>query len=104
MDTTTLLNKFAKIGARIKLADRPSRRTRPLVGALSLDIQSDRQGEFFEVVQPPGTDAEVAILDVQSADRHLLLMVRQAGEKSKFLCGHDERHWFVAAVPENPPG
>jgi hypothetical protein len=22
------------------------------------------------------------------------------GEKSKFLCGHDERHWVVAAVPE----
>ena len=20
-------------------------------------------------------------------------------EKNKFLCGHDERHWFVAAVP-----
>ncbi len=30
-------------------------------------------------------------------------MVRQAGEKSKFLCGHDERHWFVAAIPESAP-
>ena len=24
--------------------------------------------------------------------------------KSKFLCGHDERHWFVAAVPEAARG
>ena len=24
-------------------------------------------------------------------------------QKSKFLCGHDERHWFVAAVPESAP-
>ena len=34
-------------------------------------------------------------------------MVRQPAErnglpdtKDKFLCGHDERHWFVAGVPE----
>jgi hypothetical protein len=26
------------------------------------------------------------------------------GVKSKFLCGHDERHWFVAAVPEAARG
>jgi len=26
------------------------------------------------------------------------------GEKSKFLCGHDERHWFVAAIPETARG
>src|SRR5207244_4407074 len=25
-------------------------------------------------------------------------------EKSKFVCGHDERHWFVAAVPESARG
>jgi len=32
----------------------------------------------------------------------LLLFVRTAGEKGRldrFLCGHDEREWFVAAVP-----
>jgi hypothetical protein len=27
-------------------------------------------------------------------------MSREGREKHKFLCGHDERHWFVAAVPE----
>jgi hypothetical protein len=32
--------------------------------------------------------------------RHLLLMSDQNDGKHKFLCGHDERHWFVAAVPE----
>ncbi|MFO0960881.1 MAG: hypothetical protein U0800_26160 [Isosphaeraceae bacterium] len=36
------------------------------------------------------------MLDVQPADRHLLLMFREGEQKSKFLCGHDER-WFVAA-------
>ncbi len=103
MDTTDLLTKFARIGARLKVADRPSRRSRVPLGAISLDVQADRSGEFFEVGSPEGTSPEVAVLDVQPADRHLLLMVREGGEKHKFLCGHDERHWFVAAVPESAP-
>ncbi len=103
MNTTDLLNKFARIGARVKVADRPSRRFQARSAFLSLDIQADRDGEFFEVVRPEGNDPEVAILDVQPADRHLLLMVREGREKHKFLCGHDERHWFVAAVPESAP-
>src|SRR6202043_1855273 len=85
------------------VADRPSRRSRARSNVRSLDIQADRNGEFFEVVSPEGTDPEVAVLDVQPADRHLLLMVREGGEKHKYLCGHDERHWFVAAVPESAP-
>ena len=99
MDTDTLLGKFARLGARLKVADRPSRRSRTS-GVISLDVQSDRKGEFFEIVKRPGAEAEVVVLDVQPADRHLLLLVREGREKSKFLCGHDERHLFVAAVPE----
>ena len=44
------------------------------------------------------------MIDVAPADRHLVLLVRGEGEKSKFLCGHDERHWFVAAIPEGARG
>ena len=103
MDTTDLLTKFARIGARLRVADRPTRRSRVPLGAISLDVQADRGGEFFEVVAPGGGDPEVAVLDVRPADRHLLLMVRDGGEKHKYLCGHDERHWFVAAVPDAAP-
>src|ERR1700757_3260805 len=102
MDTSLLDMKFARIGARLKVADRPSRRTRT-AGVISLDIQADRKGEFFEIVRQPGTEAEIAVLDVQPADRHLLLLVRQGKDKSKFLCGHDERRWFVAGIPEAAP-
>ncbi len=28
---------------------------------------------------------------------------RTADRRAQFLCGHDERHWFVAAVPESAP-
>jgi hypothetical protein len=102
MNTILLDSKFARIGARLKVADRPSRRRRTS-GVISLDVQSDRKGEFFEIVQPPGTETEIAVLDVQPADRHLLLLVREGKDKSKFLCGHDERHWFVAGIPESSP-
>jgi hypothetical protein len=100
MDAHLLDIKFARIGARLKVADRAARRSR-MSGVLSLAVQTDRKGEFFELVRQPG--AEIAVLDVQPADRHLLLLVRENGEKSKFLCGHDERHWFVAGIPETAP-
>jgi hypothetical protein len=102
MDTNLLDIKFARIGARLKVADRPSRRTRT-ADVLSLDVQTDRDGEFFEIVLPPNAAAEVAVLDVQPADRHLLLLVREGTDKNKYLCGHDERHWFVAGIPERAP-
>lgn len=102
MNTNLLNTKFAHIGARLKVADRPSRRNR-WAAPISLDVQTDRKGEFFEISQPPGAETEIAVLDVQPADRHLLLLVREGKDKSKFLCGHDERHWFVAGIPESAP-
>jgi hypothetical protein len=63
MDTNLLDIKFARIGARLKVADRPSRRSRTS-GVISLDVQADRKGEFFEIVRPAGAEAEVAVLEV----------------------------------------
>jgi hypothetical protein len=99
MDTNLLDTKFARIGARLKVADRPTR-GHPQTAAVSLDVKFDRHGEFFEITRPAMLRAELDILDVQPNDRHLLLLIRDRGEKSKFLCGHDERHWFVAGIPE----
>lgn len=90
MKMNPLEAKFARIGARLKLG--PGNQMR-------VDIREDRKGEAF-FLQENGR-AEIEVLDVQPADRHLLLMFREGLEKSKFLCGHDERHWFVAAVPES---
>lgn len=104
MDTAILDNKFARIGARLKVSETTPRRRRITAGGLvMLDVQEDRKGEYFDIARLPGTDAEVEVLDVQPSDRHLLLMVREGNEKHKFLCGHDERHWFVAAIPEKAP-
>src|SRR5258708_6488961 len=102
MDTAFLTTKFDRIGARLKFAGPAPRRHRT-TAAISLDVQSDRKGEFFEISLRPNTPPEIEPLDVRPADRHLLLLVREGRDKSKFLCGHDERHLFVAAIPEAAP-
>jgi hypothetical protein len=102
MDTTMLTSKFVRIGARLKFADVPTRRN-SAAGVVSLDVRTDHKGEYFEIARRLGAEAEVAVLDVRPTDRHLLLLVRENGDKSKFLCGHDERHWFVAGIPEAAP-
>jgi len=104
IDTNLLEAKFARIAARLKVSDGISR-TRGIASStfVRLDVRSDRKGEFFEVVGSPDAEVSVEVLDLQPAERHLLLLVREGPEKHKFLCGHDERHWFVAAVPESAP-
>jgi hypothetical protein len=102
MDTNLLEIKFSRIGARLKVADHPIRRFRN-TAEISLDVQADRKGEFFHIARQADAEVDAVVLDVQPADRHLLLLVRENGEKHKFLCGHDERHWFVAAIPESAP-
>lgn len=63
---------------------------------IDIDIKRNRNKEFFDI----RTDRNIQILDLDKAGRHLLLMVKNDKEKSKFLCGHDERQWFTCAIPE----
>lgn len=105
MDASLLRMKFAMLGARAKVRPLVQNRWPQTPGPVVIDIGHDRQGEYFDIQSH--ADADVVVLDVQPKDRHLLLMVRQPAQrhgqsaaKDKFLCGHDERHWFVAGVPE----
>lgn len=77
---------FSKMGAAVKVN----------VGARVTNVNV--LGDKFIINLAEGCDAEVVNIDAK--DRHLLLMTRDGQTKAKFLCGHDERHWFVAAVPE----
>lgn len=85
--------KFDRIGAPlVEVGD-------ARVESPRIDVRRDRRGrEVFALARPRGCAVEV--LDLRPEDRHLLLLTRQGGEKARFLCGHDERHYFVAAVPE----
>jgi hypothetical protein len=90
-----LERRFAVMGARLAVEDGP------WLGAPRIDVLP---AGFALAFAGGGEPTEADVIDVAAADRHLLLLVRSGGEKSKFLCGHDERHWFVAAVPEAARG
>jgi hypothetical protein len=70
-----------------------------------MDVQTVRRTnrERFILSVVDWTPVEVEVLHARDAARHLLLMVKaptvRGPEKHRYLCGHDERHWFVAAVP-----
>jgi hypothetical protein len=96
---------FVKMGARVKFEGAKTRwmdgrRVRP---DLALDVRNDDKGEYFLISRDREAVEELIVLDVQPRDRHLVLMSRERGEKHRFLLGHDERHWFVASIPEVTP-
>jgi len=98
MDIDLLTKGFERIGARLRVAPFAVA-VRP--GAFTIDVGRDGKGEHFLVRTDRRAPAAMDVIAAEPRDRHLVLMVRDAGGKHKFLCGHDERSWFVAAVPES---
>ena len=105
MNFEFLERHFAKIGAEIDVRVDPRLRSE-----FAFDVRRAKQGEVFTLDIRPDVhmndDLEFEVLNVQRQAKHLLLMargraVRSDTGKQKFLFGHDERHWFVAAVPED---
>jgi hypothetical protein len=97
---------FARMGARVEFGQlmRRNRLSGRMVSEdLALDVRQDRHGEYFLISRAQASTTELVVLDVQPRDRHLLLLSRSAAEKHRFLLGHDERHWFVAGIPESTP-
>jgi len=109
MNTKQIESKFAAMGARLKVREiapqwgwwnRRWQRTEDY----AVDLQKDGHGQFFELRVPEHLrdSLELSVPQSEPQQRHLLLFVRQTGDKpqlDRFLCGHDEREWFVAAVP-----
>lgn len=99
MSQSILERQFEAIGARIKTSVLPR-------GELRINILSDGQGEFFDLQVNPESVSAVQTLNADRHDRHLLLLAKVQDDKGltqkqRFLCGHDERAWFVASVPGN---
>jgi hypothetical protein len=111
------LNRFfSRMGARVKVLEGVPAgrrwnlaRSREELPRIVLDVRRDKHGEYFEIQTGPGGGQELVVVNVQPREKHLLLLSRQFDEqgqslaKQKFLCGHDEKHWFVAAIPESEP-
>ncbi len=89
-----VITSLAQLPARSVLVERTSRTIRP---AITVDVARDRRGEFYEISLDLSVDLHV--LNVDKVLRHLLLFaVDGEGRKYRYLCGHDERHWFAAAI------
>jgi len=109
MNAKNIESKFAAMGARLKVREIASRwrqgdRTWIDPADFAVDIRRDGNGEFFELRVPThlSDSLDVSVMQSEPSQHHLLLLVRKPGDKpqlDRFLCGHDEREWFVAAVP-----
>ena len=106
MDIDLLTRQFGTIGARLKVEEGATRGMRAMQQPFTLDIGGDKRGELFVLTLRPRAveTIDLTAVDLRPRQRHLLLLDRTlmqvSGEKRKFLCGHDERHWFVADVPK----
>ncbi|MEI9893929.1 MAG: hypothetical protein WDN28_08490 [Chthoniobacter sp.] len=70
----------------------------------ALDLASDKRGQRFDLQVTTQREAELDLIVLQCdrIDQHLLLLVKTPTANDRFLCGYDEREWFVAAVPGGP--
>jgi hypothetical protein len=101
MKSESIANQFVRMGARFRVVrpdDLPRWRRR---ADYALDIATDKQGQVFQMQLSAEREAQldVHVLQCRRHERHLLLLVKTPEAKDRFLCGHDEREWFVAAVP-----
>src|SRR5919198_3589613 len=109
MNAKYIESRFAEMGARLNVREIASRwqmGDRKWIDPtdFAVDIKHDGNGEFFELRVPTHLreSLEATVLQSEPKRRHLLLIIRKMDGKpqiDRFLCGHDEREWFVAAVP-----
>jgi hypothetical protein len=108
MNVEALSRQFARIGANLEVAERAFVRGRNGASEFSLDIREEGRKEFYllEIAKPVIETMDFQVLNSRPDLRHLVLMARNDSAeiatgtaKEKFLCGHDERHWFVASLP-----
>ena len=100
--------KFEAMGAEAvvsvgAMSISPGRSNDPRIN-YTIDVNEKRkQGEIFEVLvaTEAAGNVEITVPSIDKKIRHLLLAIRSGSDYAQFLCGHDERHWFVATLPRN---
>ncbi|MBX9573441.1 MAG: hypothetical protein K2X77_31360 [Candidatus Obscuribacterales bacterium] len=103
---TNVESQFRKIGAKVTFVKLSDRASSTAGSPVRLDVISKGKEELFEIAVNEGRDnsLDLSVLEVRTEDRHLVLLARLLDKdgslisKNHFLCGHDERHLFVAAV------
>lgn len=97
----SLTRQFENIGASLQLERPDERLLKRESNYHHVDVQQGKRGERFIISCIP-SKFRLQVLQADTQDRHLLLMMQntKSGEIHKYLCGHDERQWFAAAIPE----
>ena len=87
----TLEKKFQQMGATIEV------HPRRMGAEYTIDV---RKGKFIIGINAALKGLKrITVLDQDKADRHILLLVETHDRVTdKYLCGHDERDWFVASI------
>jgi len=101
VDASTLEKQFARIGATLVVRPmaRPNR-WRPNPRRYDVNVLTDpKHGEHF-VISASADAPDMRVLNADPDNRHLVLHIAGAEGGERFLCGHDERHWFAAAVAD----
>jgi hypothetical protein len=103
MDFQLLVQQFRAIGADLDIRLVEGNNWRGVPPDFSLDVQEMKRKETFVLsVLRAAVEKErfrLFTVDLQPKNRHLLLHGDTSNEGArKLLCGHDERHWFVAAA------
>ncbi len=96
MDTSHLISKFERIGARAAIRPLVRNRWQPQTGPVVIDVGHDHHGESFDI--RADDSANVEVLDVQPNDRHLLLIVRQPAGHSRVSIGSDRLLFYSGRV------
>ncbi len=92
-----ILKKFEEIGAKVRIEENSNS-----ISNFRMNIIERKSEEvFFISLKKP--IIELQVLQTRKDINHLLLMVKdnEIGTQEKFLCGFDERHWFLVGVDDN---
>lgn len=103
--------KFESMGARIRIGDLKLRRWQSLedLAPFNLNILSDHRGQYYDLQVNRKKVRRLITLDVRAKQRHLLMFCSERFRDKngkwlerdhRVLCGHDEREWFCAEIPE----
>jgi len=89
--TNDILTAFESIGAEATIETRGF--------TFEIDVLRHEGREAFKLTCPWSDSILLNVRDVQPKMRHLVLDVTGPRGGARYLCGHDERHWFVASLP-----
>jgi hypothetical protein len=89
--------KFEEIGAKVLIEENNTTDT-----DFRMDIVDRKAEEVFSISMKKH-DIELQVLQTRKDIRHLLLMAKnkKLNTHEKFLCGLDERHFFLVGVDDN---